>query len=262
MIRVPLFMKLSKQELFEFLELKHDQYNHPSFIESDPISIPHLFTKKQDIEIAGFLAATISWGSRKTIVSNARKLIKMMDDDPYCFILEASENDLAPFRNFVHRTFNGEDCIFFLKSLKNIFLKNESMEKLFLTANNAGMRRTIRQFREEFLLTPHQKRSEKHISDPLSGSSAKRINMFLRWMVRSDSRGVDFGIWKQIDPSQLICPLDVHVGNVARKLGLLTRKSNDWKAAEELTANLRKFDPSDPVKYDFALFGLGIFEDF
>jgi uncharacterized protein (TIGR02757 family) len=255
-------MKYSPSKLLGFLEFKYDQYNTPEFINSDPISIPHLFTKKQDIEIAGFLTATISWGSRKSIIGNARKLIQMMDDDPHCFILEASENDLLPFRKFVHRTFNGADCIFFLQSLKNIFTKNESMEKLFLPANNAGMSQAIRQFREEFLLTPHQKRAEKHISDPLSGSSAKRINMFLRWMVRNDSHGVDFGLWKQIDPSKLICPSDVHVGKVARKLGLLTRKSNDWKAAEELTASLRKFDRHDPVKYDFALFGLGIYEKF
>jgi uncharacterized protein (TIGR02757 family) len=186
----------------------------------------------------------------------------MMDDDPHSFIMGASEFDLLPFRKFVHRTFNGEDCIFFLQSLKNIFTKIESMEVLFMPANNIGMSEAIGHFREEFLLTPHQKRSEKHISDPLSGSSAKRINMFLRWMIRNDSHGVDFGLWKRITPSELMCPLDVHSGNVARKLGLLTRKSNDWKAAEELTLNLRRFDPSDPVKYDFALFGLGIYERF
>jgi len=255
-------MKLSNQELFEFLELKHDQYNHQSFIDSDPISIPHLFTKKQDIEIAGFLTATISWGIRKSIIINAGKLMQMMDYNPHNFIMEASDNDLAPFRKFIHRTFNGADCIYFLQSLKNIFTKNESMEALFLSANNAGMSQAIRHFREELLSTSHLKRSEKHIADPFSGSSAKRINMFLRWMVRNDPRRVDFGLWKRIDPSRLICPLDVHVGNVARKLGLLTRKSNDWRAAEELTASLRKFDPADPVKYDFALFGLGIFEDF
>jgi uncharacterized protein (TIGR02757 family) len=255
-------MKPLPSELFEFLEFNYDQYNTPEFIESDPISIPHLFTKKQDIEIAGFLTATISWGTRKSIIINARKLIQMMDDDPHSFIMGASEFDLLPFRKFVHRTFNGEDCIFFLQSLKNIFTKIESMEVLFMPANNIGMSEAIGHFREEFLLTPHQKRSEKHISDPLSGSSAKRINMFLRWMIRNDSHGVDFGLWKRITPSELMCPLDVHSGNVARKLGLLTRKSNDWKAAEELTLNLRRFDPSDPVKYDFALFGLGIYERF
>jgi len=255
-------MKLSKNELLEFLELKHDQYNHPSFNESDPISIPHLFTKKQDIEIAGFLTATISWGNRKSIIANARKLMRIMDDDPHYFIMEASESDLSQFRKFVHRTFNGEDCVFFLKSLKTIYTNHESMEELFLSSFHPGMNHAISHFRGNFLLKPHQKRTEKHVPDPLSGSAAKRINMFLRWMVRNDSHGVDFGIWKQIDPSILICPLDVHVGNVARKLGLLTRSTNDWKAAEELTANLRKFDPSDPVKYDFALFGLGIYEDF
>lgn len=253
---------LSDKDLHEFLEFKSNQYNTLEFIGSDPISIPHLFTKKEDIEIAGFLTATISWGTRKSIIINARRLIQMMDDDPYSFIMGASEHDLAPFRKFVHRTFNGEDCIFFLHSLKNIYTKNDSIENLFMPAINDGMNHAIRHFRDEFLSTQHQKRSEKHISDPLSGSSAKRLNMFLRWMVRKDSRGVDFGLWNRIDPSQLICPLDVHVGNVARKLGLLTRKSNDWKAADELTSNLRKFDAADPVKYDFALFGLGVFEDF
>jgi uncharacterized protein (TIGR02757 family) len=255
-------MKLSKQELFEFLELKHDQYNQPSFIDCDPISIPHLFSKKQDIEIAGFLTATISWGSRKSIIASATKLMQMMDCDPHSFIMEFTENHLAPFRKFVHRTFSGEDCIFFLRSLKNIYSRNESLEKLFLPVNDHGMNLAIHQFRVEFLSTPHQKRVEKHIADPFSGSSAKRINMFLRWMVRRDSNGVDFGLWKQISPSKLICPLDVHVGNVARKLGLVTRKSNDWKAAEELTLNLCKFNHADPVKYDFALFGLGVFEKF
>jgi len=255
-------MKLSQQELFEFLEIKYDQYNHPSFIESDPISIPHLFTKKQDIEVAGFLTATISWGSRKTIVSNARKLIQMMDDDPYSFIMGASENDFSPFRKFVHRTFNGNDCIYFIKSLQNCYLKHGGLEDLFSTENKQGLKEKISGFRSIFLELSHDPHVEKHIADPMKNASAKRILMFLRWMVRDNSHGVDFGLWKSIDPSQLICPLDVHVGNVARNLGLLTRKSNDWKAAEELTLNLRRFDPSDPVKYDFALFGLGIYERF
>jgi len=255
-------MKLSKKEIFEFLELKHDQYNQPSFIDSDPISIPHLFKKKQDIEIACFLTATISWGNRKSIIINARKLIQMMDDDPHSFIMGASEYDLLPFRKFVHRTFNGEDCIFFLQSLKNIFTKIESMEVLFMPVNNIGMNQAIGHFRKEFLSTPHLKRSEKHLSDPMTGSAAKRINMFLRWMVRNDKRGVDFGLWKRISTADLFCPLDVHSGNVARKLGLLNRKANDWKAVEELTSSLRLFDPDDPVKYDFALFGLGVFERF
>ena len=252
-------MNLSN-ELKEFLDFKADYYNNPDFIESDPISVPHLFSRKQDIEIAGFLTATISWGTRMSIIINALKLIRLMDDDPYCFLTETSEKELSLFRKFVHRTFNGEDCIFFLWSLKNLYTEVESMENLFVPVND--MAKAISHFREKFLQTHHHDRSEKHIANPLSGSSSKRINMFLRWMVRKDSHGVDFGLWKSINPANLICPLDIHVGKVARKLGLLTRKSNDWKAAEELTASLRQFDPSDPVKYDFALFGLGAFEDF
>ena len=255
-------MKLSQQELFEFLELKHDQYNQPSFIDSDPVSIPHLFTKKQDIEIAGFLTATISWGNRKSIISNSGRLMQMMDWDPHNFILDASENDLAPLRKFVHRTFNGNDCIFFLQSLKNCYRNHGGLEKLFSMDVHKGLKETISGFRRIFLELSHDPHVGKHIADPLKNASAKRILMFLRWMVRNDSHGVDFGLWRKISPSELMCPLDVHSGNVARKLGLLTRNANDWKAVEELTASLRLFDPDDPVKYDFALFGLGVFEDF
>jgi uncharacterized protein (TIGR02757 family) len=249
-------------ELEGFLNEKADQYNSYEFIESDPVSIPHLFSKKQDIEIAAFLTATISWGTRKSIIANARKLVMMMDDDPHAFILGASDHDLAPFRNFVHRTFNGHDCIFFLQSLKVLFSSHESLEGLFSDPGKTGMAAAIIHFRNEFLSPEHPKRAEKHLSDPAAGSAAKRINMFLRWMVRKDRRGVDFGLWDSISPSWLICPLDVHVGNTARKLGLLTRKTNDWRAAEELTENLRHFDRDDPVKYDFALFGLGVCERF
>jgi len=245
--------------LREFLEFKADFYNAPFFIEPDPVSVPHLFTKKEDIEIAGFLAATIAWGNRKSIISDARRLLAMMDNDPHDFLVNASSKDLKPFRKFNHRTFNGTDCIFFLESLKNIYRKHKSMEALF-PVETEGAQRAISHFRREFLKTPHEPRSEKHVSDPLKGSAAKRINMFLRWMVRSDAKGVDFGIWNSVSPASLVCPLDVHVGNTARSLGLLQRKSNDWRAAEELTANLRAFDPGDPVKFDFALFGIGAFE--
>ncbi|MEI7500174.1 MAG: TIGR02757 family protein [Bacteroidota bacterium] len=250
----------TKEELFSLLEEKYKQYNNPAFIKDDPVSIPHQFTKKQDIEIAGFLSATIAWGNRKSIVANARRLIQMMDGSPYDFLVQAEPQDFKPFLRFVHRTFNGDDSLFFLTSLQHIYRNYQSMESLFDTLNELGAAHAISRFREVFLSTEHLKRSEKHIANPLAGSSAKRINMFLRWMVRYDGRGVDFGIWKALDPANLICPLDVHVGRVARKLGLLNRKQNDWKAAEELTANLRSFDPADPVKYDFALFGPGVFE--
>lgn len=255
-------MEISHRDLHEFLELKYLQYNQPSFIEIDPVCIPHLFTKKEDIEIAGFLAATIAWGNRKSIVANARRLVEMMDYDPHGFITTASERETRPFERFVHRTFNGQDCRFFLHALKKIYSQHRSMEELFLSLNTHGAGHAIHAFRQEFLTPPHEKRVEKHIPDPMRGSSAKRLNMFLRWMVRRDDSGVDFGIWERISPSNLICPLDIHSGNVARKLGLLARKQNDWKAAEELTATLRIYDPADPVRYDFALFGTGIFEKF
>ena len=254
--------RLTVAELKEFLDQKHNEFNTPHFIEKDPISVPHQFSRKEDIEIAGFLAATISWGNRASIVKDAVKLLAMMDCTPYEFILQATPSDLKPFKAFYHRTFNGDDCTFFIRSLSNIYLNHGGLEKCFSELHEQGARLTISNFRKIFLETSHLKRSEKHISDPLKGSSAKRLLMFLRWMIRRDNCGVDFGIWQKSDPSKLICPLDIHVGNVARKLGLLNRKTNDWQAAEELTENLRKFDPDDPVKYDFALFGLGIFEKF
>ncbi|MCX6282725.1 MAG: TIGR02757 family protein, partial [Bacteroidetes bacterium] len=234
----------------------------PAFIGSDPVSIPHLFTSKEDIEISAFLTAMISWGFRKSILQNARALVEMMDMDPYGFIRSFNSSDLKPFRKFVHRTFNGEDCVFFLHSLQNIYSEYGGLESCFVPGDYPGVKPRISAFRRLFLALPHPQRHEKHIANPGKGASCKRINMFLRWMVRDDKRGVDFGLWKSIRPSELICPLDVHTGNVARKLGLLQRKSNDWDAAEELTAALRKLDPADPVKFDFALFGLGVFEKF
>lgn len=254
--------RLPFNELKEFLEQKQEEFNKPHFIEKDPISVPHQFIKKEDIEISGFLTSIISWGNRTGILKDANKLMGMMDWSPHEFILNATESEVKPFDAFYHRTFNGDDCIFFIRSLKNIYLNHGGLENCFLEINKQGVRIVISNFRKLFLETVHLKRSDKHLSDPVKGSSAKRLVMFLRWMVRNDNCGVDFGLWNQIHPSNLICPLDIHVGNVARKLGLLKRRSNDWQAAEELTANLRKFDPDDPVKYDFALFGLGIFEKF
>jgi uncharacterized protein (TIGR02757 family) len=255
-------MPLTHRELGEFLEEKYRQYDQASFIESDPVSIPHLFSKKEDIEIAAFIAAILSWGSRKSIIGAARKLMLLMDDDPHDFLVHASEAEMERFGKFYYRTFNATDCLFFLEALGNLYRHHGGLEGAFGRLSQAGARETIGRFRETFLLVPHASRSEKHLPDPRKGSPAKRINLFLRWMIRWDQKGVDFGIWKNFRPADLVCPLDIHSGRVARKLGLLTRKENDWKAAVELTEILRGFDPSDPVKYDFALFGLGIFEKF
>ena len=254
---------MTKKELKQFLDEKVIQYNQPKFIESDPIQIPHLFTKKEDIEISGFLTATIAWGKRQMIIKNAHKMMEIMGNSPYDFVINHQEKDLDNIQNFVHRTFNVIDFTFFIKSLKNIYQNHDGLESVF--ANNIQdntMQNSIHQFKKVFFEIDHPQRTTKHISDPIKGSAAKRINMYLRWMVRQDQTGVDFGIWKSISPSVLSCPLDVHSGNVARKLGLLSRKQNDWKALTELDTNLRKLDPNDPTKYDFALFGLGIFEGF
>jgi len=248
-------------EIKELLEVKHDLYNRSSFIASDPVSIPHRFSRKEDIEISGFLTAAISWGQRKTILSSADKLLHLMEYSPMDFLIHFEDQDLNAFKKFVHRTFNGEDCIFFLSSLKNIYTHHGGLEKAF-SGHGPDVKDAITGFRKIFFSIPHPSRTVKHLADPSAGASAKRINMFLRWMVRKDMRGVDFGIWNAFNPSQLYCPLDVHTGNVARKLGLIKRKQNDWKALEELMVVLREFDPQDPVKYDFALFGLGMFEDF
>lgn len=248
-------------EIYQLLEEKFIQFNQTSFIENDPISIPHLFSAKEDIEIAGFLAAAIAWGQRKTIVTNARKMIQLMDDAPYDFILHHEDKDLWRLKGFVHRTFNSEDFEFFVKALQHIYINHGGLESVF-ARNAENMQQSIHYFKKVFFEIEHPQRSTKHIADPLKKSSAKRINMFLRWMCRNDKSGVDFGIWKSISPKHLMCPLDVHSGNVARKLGLLTRTQNDWQAVEELTYQLRKFDKNDPVKYDFSLFGLGVFEGF
>lgn len=253
-------MILETNDIKDFLEAKYEMYDQPSFIEDDPVSIPHLFSRKEDIEIAAFLTASISWGQRTIILKNAKNLMDLLDFSPHEFIINASEQDLRPFRNFIHRTFNGTDCVYFMKSLKNIYLNHGGLEIAF--SGGEPIKQRIMNFREIFFSSSHAERTLKHVADPGSGSSAKRINMFLRWMVRKDKRGVDFGIWDSISPSLLYCPLDLHTGNVARKLGLITRKPNDWKALEELMSHLRAFDPDDPVKYDYALFGLGIYERF
>ncbi|MBI2281460.1 MAG: TIGR02757 family protein [Bacteroidetes bacterium] len=254
-------MNLNKHEIFELLEDKHDKFNRVSFIESDPISIPHLFSKKEDIEIAGFLAATISWGQRVTIIKNANKLVELMDLTPFDFVMNHSENDLKHFDDFKHRTFNAIDVSFFITSLKNIYSNHNGLEDVF-AVYPTDIQKSIHHFREVFFEINHPSRTKKHVSDSMNNSAAKRINMYLRWMVRNDNRGVDFGIWKKIEPKHLMCPLDVHSGNVARKLGLLSRTQNDWKATLELTNNLKKYDANDPIKYDFSLFGLGVFEGF
>ncbi|MCL9809417.1 TIGR02757 family protein [Flavobacterium luminosum] len=248
-------------ELKEFLDEKVAQYNHPDFIESDPIQIPHSFSVKEDIEIAGFLAATIAWGNRKMIIGNAQKMMNLMGNSPYDFVMSHSEAQLESLKNFVHRTFNGQDFITFIKGLKHIYQNHNGLETIF-SRETPNLQQTISEFKQLFFEIPHAPRTEKHLSDPLNGSAAKRINMYLRWMVRNDNKGVDLGIWNSLSPAQLSCPLDVHSGNVARKLGLLTRKQNDAKALAELDHNLRLLDPNDPVKYDFALFGLGVFEGF
>jgi len=254
---------MNKNDLKEFLDEKVTQYNHPNFITSDPIQIPHQFSKKEDIEIAGFLTSIIAWGNRTMIIKNAQKMMNIMEQAPYDFVINHSENDLSKAENFVHRTFNAVDFRFFMTSLQNIYQNYQGLEKVLLPEHHQkDYQHSISNFKNLFFELPHQIRTEKHISDPLKNSAAKRINMFLRWMVRDDSSGVDFGLWKTHSPALLSCPLDVHSGNVARKLQLLSRQQNDWKAVHELNESLRKFDVIDPAKYDFALFGLGVFENF
>ncbi|MDG4945182.1 TIGR02757 family protein [Weeksellaceae bacterium KMM 9713] len=256
-------MKTSKIEnLKTFLDEKAVQYNQDFFIEHDPIQIPHRFSKKQDIEIAAFLSATIAWGNRKSIIKNAQDMMARMDEAPHDFILNAQEKDLDRFDGFVHRTFNAFDLAYFVQALQRLYKKEESLEQYFLIyEDEINPKFAINRFRDAFF-NAEEVRTTKHVSSPLKNSSAKRINMFLRWMVRQDQQGVDFGIWKNIPASKLSLPLDVHTGNVARKLEILERKQNDWKAVEEIDSVLRQMDAEDPIKYDFALFGLGAFEGF
>ena len=256
-------MVIPKKELKSFLDLKVETYNRNSFISSDPIQIPHQFSKKEDIEIAGFLSATIAWGNRTMIIKNSKRMMEIMDNSPFDFIMNHSKKELSSITNFVHRTFNSTDLQYFIKSLQNIYENYEGLENILKPLKNeVNYQNSITRFKTIFFELQHEVRTEKHISNPQKNSAAKRIHMFLRWMVREDNKGVDFGLWKTHSPAFLSCPLDVHSGNVARKLGILTRRQNDWKAVHKLDTKLRSFDKKDPVKYDFALFGLGVFEKF
>jgi uncharacterized protein (TIGR02757 family) len=256
-------LDLSKEELKDFLDAKVLQYNTIDFIEPDPISVPHRYTLKEDIEISGFLASTIAWGNRKMITKNGHRMMDILGDSPYDFVMSHEDYQLERLEGFVHRTFNSEDFKHFIKALKHIYTNRGGLQQIFIEhQTDTSLQPAIHALNEAFFEIPHLSRTRKHVADPNKGSVAKRINMCLRWFVRNDSTGVDFGIWNNISSSKLSCPLDVHSGNVARKLGLLTRKQNDSKALMELDTNLRLLDLNDPVKYDFALFGLGIFEEF
>lgn len=255
---------MDQTELRDFLEAKFREYNNPLFISGDPVSVPHRFSRKQDIEISALWTAVLSWGQRVTIINKADNLFSLMDDAPFDFIIHHTENDLKKLLLFRHRTFNTTDTLYFVHFLHTYYSENESLEDLFIPASHESSVETgLNRFHQSFFSLPEApERTAKHIPSPSRGSACKRLNMFLRWMVRSDPSGVDFGIWKRIKPSQLICPCDLHVERVARKLGLITRRQVDWKTAMELTANLKRLDPSDPVRFDYALFGLGIIEKF
>ncbi|MCL1821642.1 MAG: TIGR02757 family protein [Prolixibacteraceae bacterium] len=251
-------------EIKSFLDEKTLQYNNFRFIETDPIQVPRSFSRRENIEISGFLAATIAWGNRASIIKNARRLMSQLDNNPYDFLMSATDDELNRASKFVHRTFNPDDTLFFLASLKNIYKNCGGLEAVFTEGfrRDGSVKSSLEFYRTVFLGNSCPGRTRKHISDVTRNSAAKRLNMFLRWMVRKDDNGVDFGLWDSIPASALMLPLDVHTGNTARKIGLLKRMQNDWKAVEEITAVLRDFDPLDPVKYDFALFGLGVFEKF
>lgn len=278
-------------ELKNFLDRKVEQYNQPNFIANDPVCIPHLFDEKQDIEIAGFFAAVLAWGQRKTIINKCRELLNRMDNAPYDFVLHHSDDDLKRLLNFKHRTFNDTDLLYFISFFKMHYSLFDSLEKAFLPKQEVfldahleiadggagyhasevylagqpqvSIEQSLNYFRQYFFsLDDFPHRTKKHISSPQQKSTCKRLNMFLRWMVRTDNNGVDFGIWNTIKPKDLICPCDVHVDRVGRLLGLINRKQTDWLTAVELTTQLKEFDPLDPVKYDFALFGLGVEKEF
>lgn len=248
---------MNKEALYEFLELRFEKYEREFRIEDDPICVPHRFSKKQDIEIAGLFAAVLAWGQRKTTIVNAEKIMRMTDNSPHDFVRFHSQSDLAGFEKFVHRTFNGADLLVFVAFLKDFYSENDSLENIF-SQEGKSIAAGLNKFRELFVTAPnYMPRTGKHVSAPAKNSACKRLCMYLRWFVRKNSR-VDFGIWEKISPSRLICPLDVHTERSARALGLLSRKQNDWRAAEELTENLKALDAKDPVKYDFALFGSSI----
>jgi uncharacterized protein (TIGR02757 family) len=249
--------------LKESLDKKVDVYNQPSFISTDPISIPHRFTKKQDIEIAGFFAALFAWGNRTIIINKATELMTLMDGSPHQFVLQHTDADLKGLLHFKHRTFNPTDLLYFVHFLHHHYSVHPSLETAFFPQKSYTVEQGLNHFYGYFFSLPDApERTKKHIAAPFKKSTCKRLNMYLRWMVRKDDRGVDFGIWKQVSPSQLICPVDVHVARVARKLNLIQRPATDWHTALELTQHLRSFDPQDPAKYDFALFGLGVEEKF
>jgi len=251
-----------KDEIYHLLEEKYLEFNQPNFIKDDPVQIPHRFTKKQDVEIAGFFAAVLAWGQRKTIINKCSELLQLMDNAPHQFMLHHTDNDLKAFQKFKHRTFNATDALYFVHFLKTFYSKHKSLESAFsegIAPTDTSVEKGLIHFNQLFFddeFVPD--RTRKHIATPLRKSACKRLNMYLRWMVRKDDHGVDFGVWDTIKSSQLVCPLDVHVERVAKQLGLLTRKPTDWQAATELTTNLKEFDADDPVKYDFALFGMGI----
>ena len=272
-------MKLFDEAFKDFLDKKVDEFNQPSFISSDPICIPHSFTKKQDIEIAGFFAAIFAWGNRTTIINKCKELMQLMDNRPHQFIIQHQESDLKQFSKFKHRTFNTTDLLYFIEFFKHHYSSNKSLESAFFNTNTipnkllqvsplggdleGAVASALNYFYNYFFSLPDApRRTWKHIASPAKNSACKRLNMFLRWMIRKDSKGVDLGIWNKISPSNLICPLDVHVARVARHFNLLDRKATDWQAAIELTNNLRRLDKNDPAKYDFALFGLGVIEKF
>jgi uncharacterized protein (TIGR02757 family) len=263
---------LDSEALKAFLDRKVDEYNRPAFIAEDPVCIPHTFSKKQDIEIAGFFAATFAWGNRTTIIQKCRLLMELMDNSPHEFILDHKEKDLIRFEGFCHRTFNTTDLLYFISFLQYHFKRSETLEDAFVTplkknsaiaSGDEPVELALNYFSSYFFSLEHvPERTRKHVAAPMKNSGCKRLNMYLRWMVRNDKKGVDFGIWKTLKPAQLICPLDLHVARVAKKFNLLNRPNPDWQSALELTKNLRVFDKKDPVKYDFALFALGVMEKF
>jgi uncharacterized protein (TIGR02757 family) len=253
------------KDLKTYLDIKLKEYNIDEFIETDPIQIPKKYSKKEDIEISGFLTATIAWGNRTSIIKSGKNLMEIMDNSPYDFIINATEKDLKKIQDYKYRTFNSDDCLYFIYALKNIYLNHNGLESVFSKPihkdSKNGVFESLIYFRKIFFEQEHFHRTEKHIANVEKKSAAKRINMFLRWMVRKDDTGIDFGIWNKIKPSQLYLPLDVHTANVGRNLELLKRKQNDWLAVEEITNNRRNFDIADPVKYDYALFGIGAFKN-
>lgn len=257
------YVDSSHEEMFELLERLHDRYNNPDFIEADPISVPHSFTATLDREIAGFMAATIAWGNRRAIVQSSHRMMRYMDFAPADFVLNASESDLEHLRSFVHRTFNGGDFRDFVLALRGIITKWGSVGNYFEEhyLSSGDMRQVFSDFRRDFFASEHEARCEKHLSSIDKGAACKRLCMYLRWFVRRDDRGVDFGLWERIPMSALYLPLDIHTGRIGRELGLLGRKQSDWKAVEEITAALRNFSANDPTRYDYSLFGLGISGD-